>query len=317
MEHELFVGIDVSKATLDYAILPQARHGQVANDADGITALVAELQPLHPTMIVIEATGGLERLVAASLSAAELPVAVINPRRARDFANALGVLAKTDRVDALTLAELGARLRPEVHPLPSAEAQELAALVTRRRQLVAQHTAEANRLHTALPVVRVSIQDHLTWLEEATNTLDQDIATRIAEHPEWQHKAEIVDSAPGIGVTTAATLIAAVPELGQLDSKQIAALVGLAPLARDSGKRQGKRHIRGGRGDVRAVLYMATLAATRFNPVIKAFYERLLKAGKLKKVALTACMRKLLVILNAMVKHDQMWEDPTVPAPAD
>ena len=311
MINETFVGIDVSKATLDYAMLPDGLIKQVANDASGIAALVVALRPLAPTLIVMEATGGLERLVQAELSAADLPVAVINPRRARDFAKAMGYLAKTDTVDAQMLAEFGARLRPPVRPLPSTEVQALAALVTRRRQLVSQHTAELNRLHTALPVVRAQIEEHLTWLQEAMATLEAEIATRIAAQAEWQHAADLLESVPGIGPKTAAILIAEVPELGKLNSKQIAALVGLAPLARDSGKRQGKRHIQGGRSAVRAVLYMAALTATRFNPVIKAFYERLLAAGKLKKVALTACMRKLLVILNAMIKHDTQWQVAT------
>lgn len=317
MNSEIFVGIDVSKATLDYAVRPSATVSQVDNDATGIAALVAYLQPLTPTLIVVEATGGLERLVVTALSVAELPVVVINPRRARDFAKAMGYLAKTDRIDAAGLAELGERLRPPVRPLPEADAQELAALVMRRQQLVGQRTAEANRAHTALPVVRAQIQEHLTWLDEAIAELEENIAARIEAHTAWREKAALVDTAPGIGAKTATMLVAMVPELGQVNSKQIAALIGVAPVARDSGKRQGKRYIQGGRSAVRAVLYMATLTATRFNPVIKAFYERLLKAGKPKKVALTACMRKFLVILNAMVKHGEVWNPITAQAAVD
>jgi len=308
MTTETFVGIDVSQDTLDYALRPTGVSGQVSNDEKGIAHLVALLKPLSPTLTVVEASGGLDRPVVAALSAAPIPVAVVNPRRARAFADAIGLLAKTDHVDATGLAELADRLRPEVRPLPDAEAQALAALVTRRQQLVGQHTAEQNRLGTALPAVRESIRQHLAWLEEAIVTLDADIAGRIAGHSQWQETAAIVDSAPGVGSTTASVLVAGLPELGKLDGKQIAALVGVAPVARDSGKKHGLRHIKAGRGHIRAVLYMATLAATRFNPVIKAFYERLLKAGKLKKVALTACMRKLLTILNAMVRHGTMWE---------
>jgi transposase len=311
LTNEIFGGIDVSQATLDYALRPTGRAGQVRNDEVGIAALVALLKGSSPTLVVVEATGGLERPVVTALSAAQIPVAVVNPRRARAFAEAIGLLAKTDRVDAAGLAELGERLRPEARPLPDTAAQELAALVTRRQQLVAQHTAEQNRLKTALPVVRESLQQHLTWLEQVIAELETEIADRIEAHPQWRETAAIVDSAPGIGPHTASVLVASLPELGQLGGKQIAALVGVAPLARDSGKKQGQRHIKAGRGQIRAVLYMATLAATRFNPTIKAFYQRLLKAGKLKKVALTACMRKLLTILNAMVKHGSMWENKT------
>lgn len=308
MTTELFVGIDVSKDTLDYALRPTGTQAQTPNTAAGIAQLVTALTPLAPTLVVVEATGGLERAVVAALSVAQLPVVVINPRRARAFAKAMGYLAKTDRIDAAGLAELGDRLRPEVRPLPEAAAQELAALVARRQQLVALHTAEANRRHTALPVVRAGIETHLTWLETTQAELEQEIATRIATQTTWRETAAIVDSAPGIGPVTAAVLMATVPELGHLSGKHIAALVGLAPIAQDSGKRHGKRHIQGGRGAVRAALYMATLTATRYNPVIKAFYERLIKTGKLQKVALTACMRKLLVILNAMVKHGTYWD---------
>jgi len=315
MTIELFVGIDVSKDTLDYALRPTGTQAQTPNSTDGVAQLVTALQPLCPTLVVVEATGGLERAVVAALSAAQIPVVVINPRRARAFAKAMGYLAKTDRIDAAGLAELGDRLRPEVRALPDATAQELAALVTRRQQLVALHTAEVNRWHTALPAIQPGIAAHLTWLETAQAEVEQEIAARIAAHTTWQETAAIVDSAPGIGPVTAAVLVATVPELGHLSGKCIAALVGVAPIAQDSGKRHGKRYIQGGRSAVRAVLYMATLAATRHNPVIKAFYERLLKAGKLKKVALTACMRKFLVILNAMVKNGTYWDSGAEQAP--
>ncbi len=309
MSNEIFVGLDVSQATLDYALRPTRAAGQVTNDEAGIASLVALLKGQSPALIVVEATGGLERPVVAALSAGQMAVAVVNPRRARAFAEAIGLLAKTDRVDAAGLAELGERLRPEVRPLPDAAAQALAALVTRRQQLVGQRTAEQNRLKTALSVVRESLQQHLTWLDQAIAELETEIASQIEAQTHWRERAAIVDSAPGVGPHTAAVLVAGLPELGQLNGKQIAALVGVAPLARDSGKKRGQRHIQAGRGQIRSVLYMATLTATRFNPTIKAFYQRLLKAGKLKKVALTACMRKLLTILNAMVKHSTMWED--------
>jgi transposase len=307
MSNEIFVGLDVSQATLDYALRPTGTSGQVSNDEAGIASLVTSLKGQSPTLIVVEATGGLERPVVAALSAAQM--AVVNPRRARAFAEAIGLLAKTDRVDAAGLAELGERLRPEVRPLPDAAAQALAALVTRRQQLVGQRTAEQNRLKTALSTVRESLHQHLTWLDNAIAELETEIASRIEAQTHWREMAAIVDSAPGVGPHTAAVLVAGLPELGQLNGKQIAALVGVAPLARDSGKKRGQRHIQAGRGQIRSVLYMATLAATRFNPTIKAFYQRLLKAGKLKKVALTACMRKLLTILNAMVKHGSIWQD--------
>jgi len=313
MNTEMFVGIDVAQATLDYALRPEGTVGQVANAPSGIATLVELLQSVLPTLVVLEATGGLERPLVTALSAAQIPVVVINPRRARDFAKAMGYLAKTDRIDATGLAELGARLRPPVRPLPDAAAQELAALVTRRQQLVALHTAESNRLPTALPFLQEGIRAHLTWLEEAIAKVEHEIATRIDGRSRWRHTADIVDSAPGVGPTTAATLVAALPELGELTGKQIAALVGVAPLAHDSGKRHGRRHVQAGRSGVRAVLYMATLTATRCNPVIRAFYTRLLKAGKLKKVALTACMRKFLVILNAMVKHGTYWDPSYCP----
>jgi transposase len=309
MSNEIFVGIDVSQATLDYAVRPTGTPGQVSNDEAGIASLVTSLKGQSPTLIVVEATGGLERPVVAALSAAQMAVVVVNPRRARAFAEAIGLLAKTDRVDAAGLAELGERLRPEVRPLPDAAAQALAALVTRRQQLVGQRTAEQNRLKTALTVVRESLQQHLTWLDQAIAELETEIASQIEAQTHWREMAAIVDSAPGVGPHTAAVLVAGLPELGQLNGKQIAALVGVAPLARDSGKKRGQRHIQAGRGQIRSVLYMATLTATRFNPTIKAFYQRLLKAGKLKKVALTACMRKLLTILNAMVKHGTLWQD--------
>lgn len=307
MTTEIFVGIDVSKDTLDYALRPTGTQAQTPNTADGVEQLVAILQPLTPTLVVVEATGGLERLVVAGLSAHQIPVVVLNPRRARAFAKAMGYLAKTDRIDACGLAELGDRLRPEVRPLPDMEAQELAALVTRRQQLVAAHTAESNRHATALPLVRTLIQTHLDWLKTALAEVEQEIAERIAAHTTWQETAEIVKSVPGIGPVTATVLVATVPELGHLSGKRIAALIGVAPIACESGKRRGKWRVQGGRRAVRATLYMATLAATRHNPVIRAFYQRLLAAGKLKKVALTACMRKLLVILNAMVKQGRHW----------
>jgi len=306
---ERFVGIDVSKATLDYAILPDQQHGQVSNDDAGIATLVAQLQPLLVTLIVTEATGGLETPMAAALAAAGLPVTVVNPQLTRHFAQATGVFAKTDAIDADCLARFGQALRPPVRSLPDADAQALSALLTRRQQLVAMRTAEENRSKTALPALRERIRKHIAWLDAELAGLDSDIQSQVAQNQEWQETAAIVDSVPGVGAVTAYTLVADLPELGQLDRKQIAALVGVAPLNWDSGQRRGQRHIHGGRANVRAILYLATLTATRCNPAIQAFYRRLLKAGKLKKVALTACMHKLLTILNAMVRQRTFWDE--------
>jgi transposase len=278
-----------------------------SNDGPGLGRLVERLKTLQPVRVVAEASGGWERLLVVELAAAGLPVAVVNPKRVRDFAKASGLLAKTDRLDARMLAHFAAVLQPALTVLPSDDEQQLAALVTRRRQVVEMHTAEHNRLGTAPTQMRPRIQTHLEWLEAELAGLNHDIHAFIRQHSRWQDNADRLESVPGVGHVTASTLLAELPELGHLSHKRLAALVGLAPFNHDSGRRRGKRRIRGGRTAVRNVLYMATLSATRFNPVIRAFYERLLRAGKEKKVALTACMRKLLTILNAMIRHQQAW----------
>ncbi len=263
---------------------------------------------------MLEASGGWELAVTAALGVAKLPVAVVNPRQVHDFAKAVGQLAKTDRLDAQVLARFGEAVHPEPRPLPAADAQALAALLARRRQVVAMRTAERQRLGTAPAAVRARIEAHIAWLEQEVAELDGDLGLLLRASPLWREREALLRSVPGIGPVVATTLVADLPELGQLDRKRIAALVGLAPLSRDSGTVRGKRLVWGGRGRVRSALYMATLVATRFNPVIRAFYERLLKAGKAKKVALTACMHKLLLILNALVRANVPWRQPATPA---
>ena len=304
---ETFVGIDISKARLDVAVYGQAPSWQADNTDAGIAELVVRLTSLNPTLIVLEATGGFELRLVAALSAAKLPVVVTNPRRVRNFARSTGKLAKTDKLDAQMLAHFGAALRPEPRPLPSDQEEQLTALLTRRRQLVEMLTVEKNRLQTVRSTMRAEIEEHLAWLTEKLAQLDQAIDQFVQSSPAWQAKDAVLQTAPGIGRVTASTLVAMLPELGTLNRQAIAALVGVAPVNRDSGKKQGKRHICGGRAAVRSVLYMATLSATQHNPTIKKFYEHLLEQGKEKKVALTACMRKLLVILNAMLRSMQPW----------
>jgi transposase len=305
----VFVGIDVSKDRLDIARHPTGEREAVPNAEPDIAALVARLQTCRPTLIVLEATGGFELAVTAALAAAQQPVVVVNPRQVRDFAKATGQLAKTDALDAAILAQFAEAVRPAIRALPDATTQALAALLARRRQLVAMHTAESNRLGTALPPVRTGIRAHLTWLDRQLAQLDDDLTRVIRESPVWREKDDLLQSAPGVGPVLARTLLAALPELGTLNRKQIAALVGVAPFNRDSGTLRGRRTIWGGRAPVRAALYMGALTATRWNPVIRAFYQRLCAAGKAKKVALTACMRKFLTMLNAMLKHRSPWRE--------
>jgi transposase len=304
----LFVGVDVAKATLDIALRPRAQTWQVIYDDTHVEAFVTQLNELSPTLIVVEATGGLERSLVAALVAARLPVIVINPRQARDFAKATGRLAKTDRIDAQVLAHYGEAIRPSFRPLPDADTQQLRALVDRRRQLVDMMTAEQSRLNTSPSRVRDSIEAHLAWLQQQLASLDDDLDDMLQSSPIWRERDDILQSTPGVGPVLSRTLMSQLPELGDLNRKEIAALVGVAPFNRDSGTWRGRRTIWGGRAAVRSVLYMSTLVATRHNPVIREFYERLLAAGKAKKVALTACMRKLLTILNAMVKNQQRWQ---------
>ena len=314
-EPECFVGIDISKAQLDVAVRPSGERWAVPHDDAGLDAVVTRVRPLHPTMIVVEATGGWELRLAAALAAAHLPVAVINPRQARAFARATGQLAKTDRLDAQLLARFAEAVRPTPRPLPDEATQELTSLLTRRRQLVEMLTAEKNRLGQAHAQVRAQIRTHITWLERQLTHVDTDISTLVRQSPLWRERDELLQSAPGVGPVFSTTLLGELPELGTLSRQQIAALVGVAPLNHDSGTLRGLRTCWGGRASVRAVLYMATLVATRCNPVIRACYTRLVAAGKAKKVALVACMRKLLTILNAMLKHRRPWApnlDPCV-----
>lgn len=301
------VGIDVAKERLDVAVRPGDERWSVSQGEQGLSELVARLQALGPSLIVLEASGGWEAPVVATLAVAGLPVVVVNPRQVRDFARATGRLAKTDALDAAVLAHFGEAVRPPVRPLPEAEERVLAACLARRRQVVEMITAEKHRLSSALPVVRPSLEAHLAWLEEELRRLEEELDQRVRQSPLWQEKVELLRSVPGVGKIVAYTLAIDLPELGRLGPKEIAALVGVAPFNRDSGRRRGRRCVWGGRSKVRTALYMATLAATRCNPVIRAFYQRLLGAGKARKVALTACMRKLLIIMNAIVRDGRPW----------
>ena len=303
----IFVGIDVSKARLDIAVRPSGERESVANDQAGIKALVKRLGEIQPAWIVLEATGGFERRVTRALSSVELPVVVVNPRQVRDFAKATGQLAKTDRIDAEVLARFGEAVRPALRPLPDEVTVELRALIARRRQLTEMIVAERNRLSGASKAVRKRIDAHIRWLEAELDRADKDLDQSIRHSPIWRENEDLLRSVPSIGPITSRTLLAELPELGCLNRKQIAALVGVAPLNRDSGTLRGRRTIWGGRATVRAALYMAALVASRRNSVIRAFYRRLRKGGKPAKVALVACMRKLLTILNAMLKHRTPW----------
>jgi transposase len=303
----VFVGIDVSKARLDVALVPTGEALALDNDAVGIASLVERLKAQPPELVVLEATGGLQMPVAAALGVAGLPVAVVNPRQVRDFARATGKLAKTDRIDAQVLAEFGRRLQPTPRALPDQATQELGALLDRRHQMVEMLTAEKNRLYRAMRPVQPRIQAHILWLTQQLKELDKDLGDAVRASPLWREKEELLRSVPGVGKVLSLTLLSHLPELGTLERQQVAALVGVAPWNRDSGVLRGKRAVWGGRAPVRAVLYMATVAAVRCNPAIKAFYQRLLAAGKAKKVALVACMHKLLTILNAMLKHNTPW----------
>ncbi len=310
---DVYVGIDVSKSRLDVAVRPTEEAWSAANEEEAIGSLVSRLQELAPSLVVLEASAGYERPVVAALAVARLPVAVVNPRQARDFARATGKLAKTDSLDAQALAHFGEAVRPRVSPVPDEQAQQLSAVLARRRQVVSMLVAERNRLEGAVPAVLGRIQAHIGFLQAELSDLDDDLGRAIQESPVWREKDELLRSVPGVGPVVSTTLLAELPELGALTHKQLAALAGVAPLNRDSGTLRGRRMVWGGRARVRAALYMGTIAATRFNPAIKVFYERLLAAGKPKKVALTACMRKLLAILNSMLRHRTRWQQQ-VPA---
>lgn len=303
----VFVGSDVSKAQLDLALRPEGRFAAPNTEA-GIAQVLTRLRALSPTRVVMEATGGLELPLTGALAAAGLPVVVVNPRQVRDFAKATGKLAKTDTLDAQVRAQFAAVIRPEPRPLPDEQPQMLAALLTRRRQLVEMLTAEKNRLARARPPIRKNLRAHITWLERALDQADSDLAEAIQQSPVWREKDEWLRRGPGVGPVLTTTLRAHLPELGTLTDKQIAALVGVAPLNRDSGPLRGRRTVWGGRAQVRMALYRGAIVAARFNPVIRNFYQRLGATGKAKNVALVACMRKLLVILNAMLKHRTPWQ---------
>jgi transposase len=301
-----FIGIDVAKATLDVAVTDQPPR-TFTNDAAGIRALVEFCRPVSPALIVLEATGGYETAAVTAVALADLPVAVVNPRQVRAFARALGMLAKTDGLDAQVLLRFATDIRPVPRPLPDEAQADLLALVARRTQLIEMRTAELNRLPLARRALQRSLREHIAWLDRRIKDTDQDIARLIAASPIWRTRDQLLQSAPGIGRQTSARLLVSLPELGTLTGKQIAALVGVAPLNRDSGMRHAPRTTWGGRAPVRATLYMATLVATRHNPIIRVFYRRLRAAGKPPKVAVVAAMRKLLTILNAMLKHQRRW----------
>jgi transposase len=308
-----FVGIDVSKDSLDVAERPGALRWKETNDEPGCARLVAILVPLKPALVVLEATGGYQAPLAAALAEAGVPVAVVNPRQVRDFAKSTGALAKTDALDAQILARFAEAIRPEPRPLPDAEQQALKALMARRRQLVEMITAERNRLAVSNKNVRGRIQAHLDWLQMELRGLDKDLDGWIRKSPVWKEKEDLLRSVPGIGPVVSRTLLAELPELGNLNRKEISAVAGVAPFNRDSGTFCGRRCIWGGRAAVRSALYMAALVASRHNPTIQAFYQRLLAAGKHKKLALTACMRKLITILNVMLHERRPWQ-PAVEA---
>src|SRR5262245_5936048 len=303
----VFVGIDVAKSELVAAMRPSGESWVLVNDETGIQELLQRLKPVQPALVVVEATGGYERGLVGALAAAGVPLVVANPRQVRDYARSTGQLAKTDRIDAQILALFAERVRPEPRPLPDEATRTLAALLTRRRQILEMMTAERNRLTHAIPSVRRDLIQHIRWLERRLRDVDQDLDRTVQSSPVWRAKENLLRSVPGIGPVVSRTLLGDLPELGALNRKQIAALVGVAPLARDSGTLKGKRLVWGGRAPVRAALYMAALVASRRNRSIRAFYTRLVEAGKPKKVALTACMRKLLTILNAMVKTNATW----------
>lgn len=311
----IFIGIDVSKARLDVAMRPTGDSDSAANDELGIKALVRRLAPMKPALIVLEATGGLERPVTRALASAELPVVVVNPRQVRDFAKATGQLAKTDSIDAVVLARFAEAVRPAVRPLPDEVTLELRALIARRRQITEMIVAESNRLSGASKALKKRIDAHIRWLQAELGRADKDLDQSIGQSPIWCENQDLLKSVPGIGPIVSRTLLAELPELGELNRKQIAALVGVAPFNRDSGKLKGRRAIWGGRATVRAALYMAALVASRRNAVIRVFYKRLRAAGKAPKVALVACMRKLLTILNAMIKHKTRWSEIILQTP--
>ena len=312
-QQDVVVGIDVSKAQLDTAFGAEAEVVGLANDAAGISQLLERLKALRPSLVVMEASGGYETAAATAIAAAGWRLAVVNPRQVRDFARATGRLAKTDRIDARILSVFGKAIEPQVTSLPDEEAQALQALLLRRQQLVTMRGQESQRLEHAQSVMRKNIKKHIDWLDQEIDKLDIDLTTGLRKSPAWRAKDELLRSFKGVGRITSGTLLVALPELGRLDRRKIAALVGLAPFNRDSGAMRGRRSIYGGRARIRTLLYMAATTAIRCNPVIRAFYERLKSRGKPHKVALVACMRKMLTILNAMVRESTPWTPETKP----
>ena len=308
-----FVGIDVSKAQVDVAVRPTGKRWTLPYDETGIEGLIPQIVDLEPALVLLEATGGLELPLVAALAAAALPVVVVNPRQVRDFAKATGTLAKTDTLDAAVLAHFADAVRPEVRPLRDAETQVLNSLTARRHQVMTMLVSEKNRLGSAIGAVSPRIEAHIAWLEQELSDLDKGLRQTLRQSPVWREKDDLLRTVPGVGEQLSLTLLANLPELGTLNRREIAALVGVAPYNRDSGTRRGKRAVWGGRSRVRAVLYMGALVATRHNPAIRDFYQRLLASGKPKKLALVACMRKLLVILNSMLKNGSPWCDMTQP----
>lgn len=311
---EVFVGIDISKKDLDIAIRPTGEALKVSNGEEGFGQLVERMRQISPTLIVMEATGGYETAIASALGIAGMPLAIVNPRQARDFAKSLGRLAKTDRIDASMLAHFGEATRPETHKLPDEQTTLLQALLVRRRQLIKMLVAEKNRLRMTHKTQKARVQEHIDWLEAELDELDETLHEQLKQSPIWREKEQVLRSVPGVGPVTVMTMLAELPELGQINRKKIAALVGVAPYNCDSGKMHGKRAIWGGRAVVRNALYMATLSAVRHNDVIRIHYHHLLGEGKPKKVALVACMRKLLTILNAMIRAMKHWQ-PVLAAP--
>lgn len=310
MSSDTFIGIDVSKLRLDVGIDPGDQTERFDNNEDGVSKLVSFLKSVSPTLIVFEATGGLETLAVSVLFENNLPVVVVNPRQVRDFAKASGKLAKTDKIDAGNIARFARAIRPEIRPLKDDSTQLISALNARRRQIMTMLVAEKNRLKSAVEPNKKNIKQHIQWLEKSISNIDDDLKKTIRKSPVWRTRDDILQSFKGVGPVLSASLLGDLPELGQLNHKKIAALLGVAPLNCDSGKHRGKRRVWGGRSNVRRLLYMATLSATRSNPVIKEFYQRLMEAGKPHKVAMTACMRKVITILNAMMKNRQYWHAP-------
>lgn len=313
-EAQRYVGIDVSKARLDVAVQPEGTQWTVGNDAAGIQTLGEQVQALAPALVVLEATGRWEAAAVGELAARGVAVVVVNPRQVRAFAQALGRVEKTDRLDAAVLAQFAAQVRPTPRPLADAAQRDLEALVVRRRQVVEMLVAEKNRLPLSPPAIRRSLTRHIVWLQKQLAEVDRDLGQSIRQSPLWRAQEDLLRSVPGVGPVCAATLLAELPELGRLNRTQIAKLVGVAPLARESGTWRGRRAVWGGRAPVRAVLYMAALTAQRVNPVIRALYQRLRAAGKPPKVVLVACMRKLLTILNAMLNRQERWRLAAPPA---